>query len=1166
MKKKHFWEFYIYFPCFPKKLFMVMKLSLILAFVFTFSLSASIYSQKTVLNVEIKDKSIREILKSIEQQSKFRFFFNDEYTDLNKTVSLYVKNKNIDETLAILFSDAQITYKVMDNNLVVITPTGLLTKKITGIVTDAGTGEPLVGVNVVIKGTTIGAITDVKGKFSVDVTEEGAVLTFSFVGYSTIEIPYTGQTNVEVKMSSEITTLEDIVVVGYGTQKKVNLTGAVDVVTSATLENRSTQNVGLMLQGASPNLNISLTTEGGKPGATTLWNIRGMGSINGNDYPLVLIDGVESQTDINNIDPESVESVSILKDASASAIYGSRAPFGVVLITTKHGKKNEPIRISYSDNLSFAYPIGVPRFVDSYTWATAYNEAAANSGLAPIYPDEQVQRIKGYMAGTYKTEYDPNNPPPSIWQGRWKGNANNDWPVLYWKRGAFSQKHNVNVEGGGDKTNYFISAGYFDQGGLNKWGNDGYKRYNVLANISSQATDWLRFDFSTKYTSTDQNQPLGIVAQTNTYIYRSFLSFAPMTPYYNIDGSVANPLVRALQSSGRAIDDNNDLGLTLGTEIEPVKGWKTNISFNYDNAGFTHTENPIPVPVELPTGGFGNIGYGQSGSIENLASSNYTLFNARTSYEKTMGSHYFKVLIGYEQELSNYRALNGSAMGLITPLLPSINTALGATTISDAISHWATQGVFGRLNYNFQEKYLLEFSARYNGSSRFAENSRFGFFPSVSAGYNIAKESFWQPLESFVNVLKIRASYGSLGNQNVANYSYLQTIPVSIQLPYIIAGERPIYAGVPNLLSSNLTWETVTTTDVGLDAAFMKSRLNLTFDWYNRITSNMIGPSESLPAVLGTYAPPSNNAKLGTKGWEISLGWNDRISSDLTYNIKFTIGDNTTTILKYKNDSKSIDNWNAGRKIGEIWGLTSDGLIQTAGEKMPDQSYYYPTWGPGDMKYKDLDGNDTINEGNRTLTHHGDLSVIANTSPHYMMGITAGLGWRGIDLSMFWQGVGKRDYLPGPDANIFYGIIGGGSPGSESSLFQNGPSLNYWRPANETNFLGPNTNAYFAKPYQDNQGLKNRQPQSRYVLSAAYMRLKNLQIGYTIPQKLTQKVSIYKARIYASGENLLTFTKLPKLMDPETTPASDPTYGGLQVAGGIYPIAKSLSFGINITF
>jgi len=1155
----------LFMPFLEKNLLKMKLTILFLLLVFTQLIANNVYSQAAKLTFNFKDARVEDVLMKIEEQSNLYLIYNRNVVDVNRKVDITCTDQKVTYVLTKLFDGTNVEFEIEDRHIILKNRQEQINqhKSVSGKVVDSS-GIPMPGVTVVIKGSTNGTITDSDGNYSLHNVPENAILQFTFVGMNPQEIAVGDKTTIDVTLLEQTIGLEEVVAIGYGTQKKINLTGSVDVVSGEVFANRSAPTVSQLIQGTAPNLNISMTNLGGELGTTKTWNIRGIGSINGNSTPLILVDGVESN--IDNIDPESIESVSILKDASASAIYGSRAPFGVVLITTKKGKKNQDIRIQYNNNLSFASPIGVPHFVDALTWVTAYNQAQANGGLAPIYPDEQVERIKGYIAGTYKTEYDPDNPPTTIWRGRWDGNANYDWPGLYYKDFSFSQKHNVNLEGGGEKTQYYVAAGFLDQGGLFNWGDDSYQRYNVMANITSQVTNWLRFEYSSKYARTETDHPLGIVGQPRSYIYREFLSFSPMMPKYTIDGDITNPLIRALQSNGREHIQKNDLGIILRTEVEPIKGWKTNVSYNYSFGGNVNTQNPKPVPVQIANGTIGNIGSAMSGSYESLAMSYYSLANALTSYEKTIGNHYLKALIGYEQETNYFRGLYGSKMELITEEIPSINTALGEVTLSDAISHWATQGIFGRINYNYLEKYLFEFSARYNGSSRFPQKSRWGFFPSVSAGYNISKENFWTPISSYVNMLKIRGSYGSLGNQNVANYLYLSSVPVNSNLAYVLDGQRPVYAQIPGIISGDLTWETVTTLDLGLDAGFLNNRLGLVFDWYNRITTDMFGPSETLPAVLGTGVPYRNNAELSTKGFELSLSWKDRISSNLSYNVNISIGDSKSVILKYKNENERLDTWYEGKDIGEIWGFVTDGIIQTEGEEMPDQSKYYSTWGPGDMKYKDLDGNMILNDGTRTLSDHGDLTVIGNSSPRYNIAITAGMNWKGFDFNMFWQGVGKRDYSPNSQTNLFYGFVPGGSPGSESTLVKGSPSLDYWRPADDTSILGPNTDSYFPKPYFTSELNKNRIIQSRYVLNAAYLRLKNLQIGYTIPQKLSMKVHLYKARIYFSGENLLTLTKLPKVLDPETTIASDPAFGGNENAGAVYPISRNLSFGVNLTF
>lgn len=1038
---------------------------------------------------------------------------------------------------------------------------------ISGTVSDANGSLP--GANIVVKGTINGTQSDFDGNFTLNDVGEDAILVFSYIGFKSQEVAVNGRTTINVTMSEDAEGLDEVVVVGYGTQKKENLTGSVDVISSDRLKDRAANNVADLIKGASPNLNISMNMRGGEPGTSSNWNIRGIGSLEGSSSPLILVDGVEMN--INNVDPESIESVSILKDASASAVYGSRAPFGVVLITTKKGSTTSEVSIQYTNNLSFSSPIRLPSYADSFTWATAYNQAAANAGMNAVYSDEQMDRIQGYMAGTFQYEYDPENPIDNIWAGRRNGNANYDWPNVLMGNTAFNQKHNINVSGGNERNQYYVSGGYVEENGLFSWGNDSYKRYNFITNFNTEITSWLKFNSSVKYASKKTDYPLGYTTVGREHFFDGMYTFAPMMPFYNINGTVQSPLVRNLQGAGRDKGYTNDFFITLGGELEPIKGWKTSFSYNYNNQGFRSTSNPRPVPVELGTGEFGNIGKATSGYESSFSQNIYKMINGLTSYENTFDQHYFKAMVGYEQEYRYYTGITGSGSNLINENVPSISTSLGDSVLDDQIYHWATQGVFGRINYNFEEKYLLELSARYNGSSRFAPNERWGFFPSGSIGYAISKESFWEPIRESVNNLKFRASYGSLGNQNVTtsgtqnvrNYRYLATIPTGSQLNWIIDGERPPYANIPALISSDLTWETITSFNAGIDAAFLNKRLNLTFDWYKRTTSDMVGPSVTLPYQLGTAAPRTNNAELSTKGYEIVLSWKDRLSPQFSYNASVSLGDNRSEILEYRNEKGLIDTWYSGKRVGEIWGFKSDGLIQTEGEPMADQSKYHSQWGPGDMKYKDLNGDGVINDGQRTLDDHGDLTVIGNNLPRYNIGLTGGFNWNQFDFSMFWQGVGEQDYYPDNNSSQFWGMI---HSWAGSAIFRDSHNLDYWRPADETNFLGPNTDSYLPKPYFTSEANKNKQVQSRYVVNASYLRLRNVQLGYTLPSNFTNRFNISTLRLYVSGENLLLISNVPKVFDPETMIASDQSFGGYKTTGVIYPNTKSIAFGLNLTF
>lgn len=1091
-----------------------------------------------------------------------------------KSINLQVKRSSMIKDIVRFLIISLLFFSVIEGTVIAGIP--LVQGKgiqITGIVTDAA-GNALPGVNVVIKGTQRGTSTDKEGNYSITVDDQRSVLVFSYMGYLSQEIEVGEQRKINIQMKEDVLGLDEVVVVGYGTQKKVNLTGAVDVVSGKDMENRPAENVGQLLQGTSPNLNISLTNEGGEPGAGNNFNIRGVGTLSGSDAPLILVDGVP--VDVNTINPDDIESVSVLKDAAASAIYGARAPFGVILITTKKGSKNHGFNFTYSNNFGFASPIGLPHFASSLKVATAMNQVADYTGIGHIFPDEQMERIKGFIDGTYEHEYDVDNPEvwhDYIWAGRHYGNANYDWIQMYFKNNSFRQKHDVSLSGGNDSTQYYISSSFYDQGGLYNYGYDNYNRYNVLINVTSQVKKWLRFDIKSKLSHINTDYPLGMVNLDRHYMFRSMHTFWPTMPMWNegVDKSdrvhaINNPVIRIMESSGRDKTSNNDAWLTVGTEIEPLKGWKTSFHYSYNFFSQRHTKNPIAVPVYLPDGSVGNVGApeGKDGFSTVVSNRDYYLVNAISSYEKAVNNHYFKAMVGYESEYSFNADLIGDRTILITEAVPSISTALGETYLTDKMNHWATQAFFTRLSYNYKEKYLIEFNGRYNGSSRFAPDSRWGFFPSISAGYNISKEDFWAPLKNTVNNLKLRASYGSLGNQNVPNYLYLSNIPIYNNISYIEGDERPMAAYIPQIVSSRLTWETVTTLDVGVDAAFLDNRLAPVFDWYDRKTADMFGPAENLPAVLGTSPPQENNAELMTRGWEFSLAWKDLISSDLNYNVRLVIGDSKTTITKYKNEEKLIDGWYEGKRLGEIWGFTTDRMIQTEEEveSMPDQSIFWDHWGPGDIMYTDLDGNDSITVGRRTLDDHGDLSVIGNNLPRYNIGISAGLNWRGIDVNMFWQGVGKRDYFVSSSAlnNIFWGIM---QDNNNSSFYIEGHE-DYWRPADETNILGPNTDAYYPKPYYSPETDKNRQPQTRYLLNAAYLRLKSLQVGYTIPARLTSKVQIQKLRIYFSGENLLTITKLTKLLDPETGLLNKNDYVTGQAE--VYPLSRVLSFGINATF
>jgi TonB-linked SusC/RagA family outer membrane protein len=1138
-------------------------------------ISQSQTNEENLFSFEFEETSLNDALQEIAGQGNWKILANSQLIPDSHKVTTELQSVNLFEAFDHVLEHTGLDFIFSGNGYVIIVPEVVEAEQsepITGTVTDAQTGEPLPGVNIVVEGTTIGTTTNMDGEYELEVPSLEERLIFSFVGYERLTVDIANRIQVNAELTSDVQLMEDVVVVGYGIQERANLSGSLETISGDVLASRPAAQTGQLLQGHSPSMLVSMNMRGGEPGGDQNFQLRGVGSITGDSSPLVLVDGVEM--DMNLVEPSSIENITILKDASASAVYGSRAAFGVILIQTKGGG-DRPARITYNNITSANIPYYVPDMHDSYTYATVFNQAQTNAGLGPIFGPAQVDRIRGYIDGTYANPYDPEQPPFNHWRGRWDGNANVNWPQEFFTDYSIQQKHTLSIDGGDENTQYYVNMGYQDQPGILNWGNDQYQRYNLLGNVSKRVTDWARFDFSGRYAQTETDRPNGGVWGDRSGYWMHINILWPTMPMYNMDGSLHNPIQVALLDGGRIITNNSNTRFSIGTELEPVSGWTTNISYNYTNRSGTTTNLMHPVETSVADGSTGNIGFAQTGLYEQVRTGHYQVFTAYTQFQRDIRQHYISAMVGYEHDYDFNRWVTGEGYDLASLDAPSISTALGTKEVNDVINHWATQGIFGRLNYNYDERYIFEASARYDGSSRFEEGQRWGLFPSASVAYNISREDFWEPFEPYVQMLRFRASYGSLGNQslrppqmfqsgqalvevfdpNAANYLYLEEIPIHQRLNRIIDGTRPNYADIPAIRSEFLTWETVTTTNVGFEMATLSDRLLLEFDWYHRVTDNMMGPSEQLPSVLGASAPRANNAKLKTVGYELSLAWRDVIG-DVFYNARFGLGDNQTTILEYTNETGHVHSWYAGKRYGDVWGLTTDGIIQSENESMPDQSYYHANWGPGDIKYVDLTGDGRVHPGEQTLDDHGDLSVIANTSPRYQVSFSGDVRWRNWDFHMFWQGIGSHPFVPALGSEFYWGKLHG--PQS-AILVRNSHHLDYWRPADETNILGPNTDAYMPKPYFSTERNKNLQTQTRFVDNARYLRLKNLQVGYSLPLSITQRTPIHTMRIFFSGENLMTLQSLPKAFEPENMIAS----GTLMRT---YPITRMLSLGVNVSF
>lgn len=838
-------------------------------------------------------------------------------------------------------------------------------------------GEPMIGASVMVKGTTNGTITDLDGNFKVEASST-ATLIISYVGYVTQEVQIAGRKAVNITLKEDTGLLEEIVVVGFGTQKKVNLTGAVGLADAESLKERPVLNATQALQGLVPGLQITQTN--GTLGDTPTINIRGTGTIGegSSGSPLILIDGMEG--DLNMINPQDIASVSVLKDAASSSIYGSRAPFGVILITTKTGSKDK-ISINYNNSFRWASPIKMMKMMNSVNFASFLNDAMTNSGRSPQFVLDHVNRMEDYMNavpcgpgqrrkvdGTIIYAIDPDV------NGQWlDGYANgidnvNIFDEIY-KGTTFNQEHNFSASGGNDRINYYVSFNYMHQDGFMKIGNDDLKRYNTTTKLNITLTDWLKLNLSTRFTRQDYEHPFFM----DNWEYYELVgrSSWPNIPLYDRNGYYFNapsvPLKLAEQGSKMRQTDN--LYQQVGFMIEPIKNWVTHINFNYrinnvfnrsqQFAIYNHDINGEPYSSDLTSG----IG-------EDISKENYYNFEVYSEYTHSFKEkHNLHVLVGSQIEDFKRQTHNLYRDGIILNSKPEVDltTGLGSNgsvvspTVGGQRSEWGLVGFFGRLNYDFEGKYLFEGNLRYDGSSRFRKNNRWKLFPSFSLGWNIAREEFFIPLQDVVGMLKLRASYGTLGNQNTNNwYQTYQTIKLNIAGgTWLQNGIKPNTSSAPSLVSTELTWETVETYNIGLDWALFNNRLTGSFDYFVRNTNNMVGKSPELPAILGTDVPVTNNTNLRTSGWELNIGWQDRLSNGLSYSATFLLSDSRTKITKYPNNPTGlIESYIAGRYTNEIWGYETYGIARSDEEMQEhlanvDQSSIGSNWAAGDVMYKD---------------------------------------------------------------------------------------------------------------------------------------------------------------------------------------------------------------------
>jgi TonB-linked SusC/RagA family outer membrane protein len=1161
-------------PCVLKML-RIMKLTVFLMLTsFLVVFASESYSQTTKLSLTVEEISLEDFLTKIEDESEFHFFFTGEI-NVNTKISGEFIDKKITEILDEVTKEVGIQYEVIGKQIVLSTENSTKginqNKVISGKVTD-DLDVPLPGVSIVIKGTTTGVISDIDGNYAIPDVPVGSSLVFSFVGMKTQTITVNETSIIDVILEMNAIGLNEVIAVGFATQKRVNLTGAVGSLKSDALESRPVSNATQMLQGLVGGLNISQGGGGSLDDRPSI-NVRGIGSIGDGSSAktLILIDGMEG--DISAINPQDIEGISVLKDAAASSIYGSRAPFGVVLVTTKKGKAGKMV-VNYNNSFRSSSPIKMPEMMDSYTFANYFNDGCYNiPGWGAHFGEEQLQKIKDYQDGKITESIIPNPGNPQYWADGYRyGNDNVDWYKALYRDRSFSQEHNLSFSGGTNKLQYYASANILDKDGLMEYNRDTFKRYATTLKLTAQLTSYLHANVSTRYVREDFGRPAFLTDELHADIGRQGW---PVLPLYDPNGylysSPAPPL--NLRDGGRDKSQKDWLYQQGQLVLEPVKNWKTFAEINYRTRNdfrhwdsqktFNHDVDGNPVPVQRET------------EVREIASrENYLNTNIYSEYSKTINdAHYVKVLVGFQSEKSKWRNVIAQRAGIIVPELPSINTTSGNDASGSVVppyvegksDTWATAGYFGRINYNYKERYLIEMNLRYDGTSRFQGDDRWNYFPSLSAGWNIAKESFWNSYTDILSAFKIRASYGELGNQNTnSRYPTYSTMPIGISNgSWLVNGAKPNTSSSPSLIGTSLTWETVKSYNLGLDVAAINNRLTGSLDLFTRKTLGMVGPAPELPSILGTNVPKVNNTDLKTYGFELELNWQDKLDNGLGYNIKFILSDSQTEITKYPNTTGRLDSWRKGETTGDIWGYETVGMAKSKEEmdahiaSLPDggQNVFGSSWDAGDIMYKDLNGDGKIDEGAYTIGDHGDLRVIGNSTPRYRFSFDVSADYKGFDFRAFFQGVGKRDVWQG--SYYFWGI---------SSGFWHSTGLtaheDYFRPE-EDHVLGQNMNSYYPRPRFDSSN-GNRQVQTRYLQNGAYIRLKNIQLGYTLPKSITERIKLSKVRVFVSGENLWTGTKMSDLFDPETARAGAGNSTGS--GGNTYPLSKTISAGVNINF
>lgn len=1049
---------------------------------------------------------------------------------------------------------------------------------ITGTVVSVHDQAPLPGVTVAVKGQTKGTVTDAEGKFTLSVSPAD-ILIFSFIGMETLEQQVGASTEFNITLTESLESLGEIVIVGYGTQKRTNLTGAVSTVDKKVLASRPITDVARGLQGTIPG--VTITTNTGQIGDNPTIRLRGITGSLGNTTgaaPLVLVDNVEVPN-LQFVNPEDIESISVLKDAASASIYGARGAFGVILITTKKGKKGEPT-VSYSNNFSWSTPTTTPEVApgpEGAEMALMANRRRTNTtnpiGAVGMSIDEiGIEKMREWQATYGGQDLGPEmvlDRDFEIRDGRLYFYRTWDPRDLFLRKWTPQQKHDLTVSGGTDNTSYYFGVGYLSQMGVLKTNPDEFSRYSLNLGVTTAVNKWLDTRAKVLYNKTTLTRPFYF--STDTYDpWFAVTRWPAFYPYGTYEGLPFRNTINEVTQAQMNDTERTMTRLSLGTTLKPVKGLTIDIDYTYDNLNYHENQTGGSISaLNFWSAGpafkyepYTDVAYNRV--QYNSDWSNRNVGKAFATYVKDISEHSFKIIAGGDVETFEYWYQMSQKRNLMDPEMGEIDAATGDQFVDGERNKWTTLGFFGRLNYSFKDKFLFEVNGRYDGSSRLSPDEKWALFTSASAGYVITEEPFMAFSESVLSFLKIRGSWGSIGNQNSSTENIYRVMNNS-NSNWLVNGQNRPTVATPGALPASLTWETVSTIDLGLDSRFFNDQLGFTFDWYQRTTSDMHSAGVSLPATFGTTAPRRNYGEMQTTGWELALDYKHTFNNDFNISVTGMLSDFTEKITKFANTTKGINSNYEGKTIGEIWGYETDrffrddDFVDNGAGKMvladgiPSQALYETNgwffYGPGDIKYKDLNGDGVINYGSRTVDDHGDMKVIGNTTPRYQYGMRVDADWKGFDFSIFFQGVAKRDmWASGP-------IFVPGFRAGELLWFDH--QRDYWTPENQ--------DAFYPRPTDQGQSndAMNFLPQTKYLLDMSYLRMKNVTFGYSLPRSLTSRIHLQRVRLYFSGENLLTSDNLSIPIDPEinyTTPGlNDPT-----TFGRVYPYRKTFSFGLQV--